>query len=262
MQLWVMPTVAYVKPAEGQEPSYRLVSGRHRDDAILQLITEYGLNASGKLTKRTENNATDLTDITDNILCQVVECSDEVALNQYLIAQNGSRTMPEPEKKTVLASCVKLTNSQQFKLDFGKLISKSVALPNGGTISLITAGQIVGMVSKAIGKKCEYMSVELQEEFAATLQVFLAENAANLPSNFALKFRDTIDAFLTMPYGSALDADGDEYDTVFIQHIADQIVEPAKVAKGSKSKTDDAAATIAALQAQIAALMAQQAQQA
>lgn len=257
-ELWVMPTIAYVKPAEGVEPSYRLVSGRHRDASILQLITEYGLNASGKLTKRTETNATDLTDITDTVLCQVVECSDEIALNQYLIAQNGSRTMSEPEKKTVLASCVTLTSAQQFKLTFGKLISESVTLPTGGSISLITAGQIVGMVTKAVGKKCEYMNAEVQEEFCSTLQDFLDENVESLPSNFALKFRDIIDAFLTMPYGTSFDADGDSVDIVFIQHISDSITEPAKVAKGSKSKTEDAAATIAALQAQIAALMAAQ----
>jgi hypothetical protein len=257
-QLWVMPTVAYVKPAQGEEPKYRLVSGRHRDAGIEQLLTEYGLNASGKLTKRTETNATDLTDITDTVLCQVVECADEVALNQYLIAQNGSRSMSEPEKKTVLASCVKLTSLQQFKLNFGKLISEGITLPNGGNISLVTAGQIVGMVTKAIGSKTEHMSTEVQQEFVDTFQEFLDENSDSVPSNFALKFREIVEPFFSMAAGTSFDADGDSVDIVFIQHIADSITEPAKVAKGSKSKTEDAAATIAALQAQIAALMAAQ----
>lgn len=236
--LWVAPVVAVL------DDVYYLVSGRHRLWAIDHISENYRINHVNKVIKINLDNLSkdeqwydDFEPIFGKVDVQVITVGDRVALNELIIAYNGSRSMTAAEKATATVDAGKASDltakklrwSEQLRDVFPVAITQQSALQIAGAL-FSSKGYTPG-ASRATPEQLEQMATA----FAAW---FAAQPDDTLPTNFA---RNTADV-----WGMFIPTVLESFNAAIPAKVA--AVKVTRVAKGNQM--------LAELQAQLAAVNA------
>lgn len=249
-QLWQLPEVAYL----ASDDIYVLVSGRHRYYAAHKVCTQYGLNAKGKIVSLEGGENPDVETFDDEMKVRVVTVPDKKSLVLYLQSANGSRSMTTQEKNIGKEFADMLTPLEQLKLKLAKRI-ESLFKINGLVVTANTCRDIAVKLAKCVGKKFAYVTPENIEQLATDFVLFAVDNWDSYESNFARDgYKQACDSFIICDApDEVLDSDGDVIeDGTYFSWFNSTIKEKTKAKK--QTKTQELAAQLAALQAQLASL--------
>lgn len=179
--LWVAPVVAVL------DDVYYLVSGRHRLWAIDHISENYRINHANKLIQINLDNPevyADFEPIFGKVDVQVITVSDRVALNELIIAYNGSRSMTAAEKATATVDAGKASDLTAKKLRWSEQLRDVFPI----AITQQSALQIAGALfsSKGYTPGANRATPEQLEQMATAFAAwFAAQPDETLPTNFA-----------------------------------------------------------------------------
>jgi ParB-like nuclease domain. len=240
--LWVAPVVAVL------DDVYYLVSGRHRLFAIDHISTNYRINNKGTVVKVNLENPevyADFEPIFGEVDVQVITCEDKVALNELIIAYNGSRSMTAAEKATATVDAGKASNLTAKKLRWSEMLRDMFPI----TITQQSALQIAGALfsGKGYTPGAVRATPEQLEQMAQSFSAwFAAQPEGCLPTNFS---RSTAEI-----WGMFIPTVLESFNAAIPEKVA--AVKVARVAKGNKM-LEELQAQLAAMQQEKAALQAQ-----
>jgi hypothetical protein len=244
--------------ADYQDKLYT-VSGRHRTATIAEIVTNYGVNAKGKVELSTDAN--ELTRISGRVAVDMVKVDSLRTLCALILAQNASRKMTKPETASVTEAGGYATKMDKFKLRFAPILQAALELFDGAdkaiTVSPVTLQQIAGKLvssvhvdEEGVRTKIGIKGLDLADDdqlatIASHLQDYLTSADVELPTKFAQYYGTFITDFLMQPLelvdddGDPIvtyDADGNEIDILYYQHMAKQMPTESKVSKAPRKK--------------------------
>jgi len=245
-QLWIAPTVAMING----EPTVYNVSGRHRSEAAREICERYVVNAKGKVVPADKvGESDDYEEIEFALDCNVITVPDKVALNAVILAFNGSRSVTAFEKLVSRSDAGIATPAEDVKYSFSVELYNAISPYVRITMQTCTA--IATSVLAMAGTAAKYATIEQLQELAAHFGEAVKANPTGVPSNFARNFKEWSTPIAETQV-TGIDKEGDEYDTTLIEEWSSRLAKPTKAKKGSK--TEQLAAQLAALQAQLAQL--------
>ena len=218
-----------------------IVSGRHRTWAADYICKNYGVNAKGLVTLKTDTVT--LEPIEPTMLIDYCTVTDAATLAGLILAANGSRTMSGPETAAVKASGGYATPGDKFKLRFSPVLDNNLTLCDEGgmpiKVTSITLGQIAGKMLSTV-KSLSSATDEQLETVASNLNEYLNSDDVSLPTKFAQYYASFIVEFLSEVIElndgegntvESLDKNGDVIDVTYADHLRSIIKVEAKVAK-------------------------------
>lgn len=236
---------------EGEDTLY-IGGGRHRGLAIERIVNEYVLSNADKVVTF-EKAGEDYREIFFTVKCQLVVVPDRQTLIDFIITDNGSRSVSAFENTIANVDAGSASPLENVKLSLGRALFDAVS-PILPTVTPNTCFSISGSILSKVGPSKSYATAEQVEELADDFALYVQENRAAIPSNFARDFKAVVDAFLTQEVVYE-DKDGDEVDGTYVESWASRLVKPVKSSTKAKKTSKKQAEMMAALQAEMAASM-------
>lgn len=265
MQLWQMPRMVWVESTN----QWVLGGGRHRMNAILQLVNSRGINAAGKLVTLDDDGVDlEIDEIEPIINVEQFSVASVKELVQFLQTDNGSRTMTTAETQEGKTQAGTLTPAEQLKLKLAKALQAAFA-GKSYTFTQVNKDKTQAEVAltlnraetfrnlaiklyTAIGTKAKYLAGDNFDVLAQAVEAHLSENSLDFSSNFAREgYKELVESFSVLPYdGVILNGEGEEMeDPTWLDWFRTTIKTPTK-----KTKASETADKLAKLQAKLAAM--------
>jgi hypothetical protein len=221
-ELWLRPTVAVF------DDTHFLVDGRHRNEALDDIATNYYVNALGKIVAIPEGGIPAGGSAIDPLInCNVIKCFSMKTVARLQMAYNGSRSMTPAEKLLVKASSTKLTPSEIVKQSLARKLQTALGVTFQTGLSM--ASRISAKVKTFI-----YSTEEQLDELVEMFADYIEAHPENVPGSMSREYKVLVDNVIYQQV-SGFDEEGNARTISILESWASSVSKPEKKAPASKT---------------------------